>query len=98
MQELFEDVWGDKKEIVFDHALDLPFKVMILCWIRQTDWTLSTQITLFVIGAAGFGKKISWKDTSLPPAGHKMNFQVLMLFIYLHSAPIPDVSVYYRTL
>ena len=37
MQELFEDVWGDKKEIVFDHALDLPFKVMISCWIRQTD-------------------------------------------------------------
>ena len=27
MQELFEDVWGDKEEIVFDHALELPFKV-----------------------------------------------------------------------
>ena len=27
MQELFEDVWGDKEEIVFDHALELPFEV-----------------------------------------------------------------------
>ena len=29
MQELFEDVWGDKEEIIFDHALELPFKVSI---------------------------------------------------------------------
>ena len=33
MQELFEDVWGDKEEIVFDHALELPFKVSTYLYV-----------------------------------------------------------------
>lgn len=35
-----------------------------------------SQIALFVIGSAGFGKKMSWKDSGVRPAGRKMNFQV----------------------
>ncbi|KAK7682024.1 hypothetical protein QCA50_014988 [Cerrena zonata] len=36
---------------------------------------LPFMIALFVIGAAGFGRKMSWNDTRAPPTGHKMNFQ-----------------------
>ncbi|KAK7682022.1 hypothetical protein QCA50_014986 [Cerrena zonata] len=61
MQDLFDNVWGDKKEIVMDHALHLPFT-----------------IALFVIGAAGFGKRMSWNNVEAPPTGHKMHFQDAM--------------------
>ncbi|KAG5648538.1 hypothetical protein DXG03_003149 [Asterophora parasitica] len=32
-------------------------------------------IALFVIGAAGFGRSISWKDDDSIPAGHQMTFK-----------------------
>ena len=79
MQELFEDVWGDQKQIVLDHALHLP--TMVCSKHFSGSGTVVnfcfSQIALFVIGAAGFGKKMSWKDTTAPPPGHKMNFKVL---------------------
>lgn len=34
------------------------------------------QLALFVIGAAGFGRRIGWKDELIPPPGHKLNFKV----------------------
>ncbi|KAH6912979.1 cytochrome P450 [Coprinopsis sp. MPI-PUGE-AT-0042] len=55
--ELFDDVWGDKKEIPVDHCLDVTLP-----------------IALYVLGAAVFGNKASWKEDSVKPPGHQMTF------------------------
>ena len=39
----------------------------------------SLQMALFVIGAAGFGRRIGWKEESILPAGHKLTFKVCEL-------------------
>ncbi|CAL1699322.1 unnamed protein product [Somion occarium] len=56
--DLFDNVWGNKKEIVYDHALDI---------------TMS--LALFVIGGAGFGRRIGWNDEMVAPPGHKLTFR-----------------------
>lgn len=58
VDELFTDIWGDRKVIEVDHAVDLtlPF-------------------ALFVIGAAGFGQRMSWKDKEITPQGHQLAFK-----------------------
>lgn len=58
VEGLFADVWGDKKEIVVDHVVDITLP-----------------LALFVIGAAGFGQHMSWKDTEVCPEGHKLSFK-----------------------
>ncbi|KAH6907559.1 cytochrome P450 [Coprinopsis sp. MPI-PUGE-AT-0042] len=56
--ELFDDVWGEQKQIEMDHCLDLTLP-----------------IALFILGAAEFGKKISWRDDDSKPAGHELTFK-----------------------
>ena len=34
------------------------------------------QITLLVIGVAGFGRRISWIDDGIAPPGHSVTFKV----------------------
>ncbi|KAF9442073.1 cytochrome P450 [Macrolepiota fuliginosa MF-IS2] len=58
MNDLFENVWGDKDIITVDHCLDITLP-----------------IALFVIGIAGFGQKMSWKDDLVLPPGHEMTFK-----------------------
>ena len=41
----------------------------------------SLQMALFVIGAAGFGRRIGWKEESILPSGHKLTFKVRELDI-----------------
>ena len=36
----------------------------------------SPQITLLVIGVAGFGRRMSWHEDSIAPPGHSMTFKV----------------------
>ncbi|KAI1788638.1 cytochrome P450 [Ganoderma leucocontextum] len=36
---------------------------------------LTVPITLLVIGVAGFGRRISWKDDAVAPDGHEMTFK-----------------------
>ncbi|KAH7909584.1 cytochrome P450 [Hygrophoropsis aurantiaca] len=36
---------------------------------------LTLPISLFVIGAAGFGRRISWKDDVVIPVGHRLTFK-----------------------
>ncbi|TCD65732.1 hypothetical protein EIP91_002261 [Steccherinum ochraceum] len=45
MNDLFDNVWGGKTEIVSDHALEITMP-----------------LALFVIGAAGFGRRMSWNE------------------------------------
>lgn len=40
----------------------------------------SRQIALFVIGAAGFGRRISWIEDEVIPPGYTMTFKVDISF------------------
>ncbi|EDR04916.1 uncharacterized protein LACBIDRAFT_303796 [Laccaria bicolor S238N-H82] len=54
------DTWGDRKVVVVDHCL--------------ADVTLP--ISLGIISAAGFGKRLEWDDDLAPiPEGHKISFK-----------------------
>ncbi|KAH8075864.1 cytochrome P450 [Cristinia sonorae] len=58
MNDLFNNVWGNQKQVVTDNALHITMP-----------------IALFVIGAAGFGRRLAWNDEMAPPAGHRITFK-----------------------
>ncbi|KIP01299.1 hypothetical protein PHLGIDRAFT_507626 [Phlebiopsis gigantea 11061_1 CR5-6] len=58
MQDLFDNVWGDQREIDVGHCVDITLP-----------------IALYVIGAAGFGRRISWKADEVVPLGHACTFK-----------------------
>jgi len=58
MFDLFDNVWGDKPEIVVDHCVDITLP-----------------IALFVIGVAGFGRRVTWTSDMIVPPGHQMTFK-----------------------
>ncbi|KAI0298659.1 cytochrome P450 [Multifurca ochricompacta] len=55
MKDLFDNVWGNKSEVVVDHGVDITLP-----------------IALFVIGVAGFGRRVTWTSDLVPPPGHQM--------------------------
>jgi hypothetical protein len=53
MMDMFENVWGDRSEVVVDHCLDVTLPVRFL-WLRLCPYPKHLhQIALFVIGVAG---------------------------------------------
>jgi len=58
MNDLFDNVWGDKSEIIVDHCVDITLP-----------------IALFVIGVAGFGRRMTWTSDLVVPPGHQMTFK-----------------------
>jgi hypothetical protein len=44
MMDLFDNVWGDKAEIVVDHCLDITLPVRCACLIRYRDPNVSTRL------------------------------------------------------
>jgi hypothetical protein len=55
MVDLFDNVWGDRSEVVVDHCVDVTLPVRSL-WFRSQTLPMSQhlhQIALFVIGVAG---------------------------------------------
>jgi cytochrome P450 len=63
MFDLFDNVWGDKPEIVCDHCVDITLP-----------------IALFVIGVAGFGRRVTWTSDLTVPPGHQMTFKDALHF------------------
>ncbi|KAI0703435.1 cytochrome P450 [Cytidiella melzeri] len=61
VRDLFENVWGSKKEISVDHALDVTLP-----------------LALFVIGVAGFGRRVRWSDDENVPSGYTMTFKTAL--------------------
>ncbi|KAN0113945.1 cytochrome P450, partial [Russula decolorans] len=61
MMDLFDNVWGDKSEVVVDHCADLtlPISVAIVSW----------QPIL------GFGRRVTWTTNLIVPPGHRMTFK-----------------------
>jgi len=58
MNDLFDNVWGDRSEIVVDHCVDITLP-----------------IALFVIGVAGFGRRVTWTSDLVIPPDHQMTFK-----------------------
>ncbi|KAH9998676.1 cytochrome P450 [Russula vinacea] len=58
MVDLFDNVWGDRSEVVVDHCLEITLP-----------------IALFVIGVAGFGRRVTWTSDLVVPSGHQMTFK-----------------------
>jgi hypothetical protein len=55
MTDLFNNVWGDRSEVVVDHCVDVTLPVRSP-WFRSQTHPMSQylhQIALFVISAAG---------------------------------------------
>jgi len=58
IMDLFDNVWGDRSEIVVDHCVDVTLP-----------------IALFIIGVAGFGRRVTWTSDIVVPPGHRMTFK-----------------------
>ena len=81
MQDLFDNVWGNTPEVVVEHAVDITLPVRTLSPPSvdeaHTDAARRmAQIALFVIGVAGFGRRMGWREDEVLPAGHQMTFKV----------------------
>ncbi|KAK1218093.1 hypothetical protein PQX77_019252 [Marasmius sp. AFHP31] len=67
-------------KLVWDETVRIVLDLFDNVWMNKdvevdhvTDVTLP--IALFVIGVAGFGRRISWKDDTILPSGHKLTFK-----------------------
>ncbi|KAF8726525.1 hypothetical protein AX14_007768 [Amanita brunnescens Koide BX004] len=59
VDDLLSSTWANKDEVSVDNCL---FEVTL-------------PLALFVIGAAGFGRRISWVEDTIIPTGHRMTFK-----------------------
>ena len=75
MRDLFDNVWGNKQEVEVGHAVDLILPVCLSLFVLSSA-LIGGQIALNVIGAAGFGRRMSWKEEEIVPYGHTMSFKV----------------------
>ncbi|KIM40203.1 hypothetical protein M413DRAFT_446366 [Hebeloma cylindrosporum] len=68
-------------KLVWDASVDIVQGLFGDMWAGQDVITvdhcvdITLPIALFVIGAAGFGRSISWKEDSVVPPGHAMTFK-----------------------
>ena len=75
MLDLFENVWGEKKEVVYDNVLDMTLPVSVYPAIVE-DALTALEVAMFVIAVAGFGRRVSWQTDLVAPEGHKLAFKV----------------------
>lgn len=92
MNDLFDNAWENKKQVVVDHCLDITLPVS---FSLSTGWSILNfaQLALFVISAAGFGRKMSWKDDKVLPSGHQMTFKSSLYTVttyVIHRIMLPD--------
>lgn len=75
--DLFDNVWGQKEEIIVDHAVEITLPVSPQSTKVYLEIFIAVQqIALFVIGVAGFGQRMPWTNEEVIPAGHQMGFKV----------------------
>ena len=86
LDDLFENVWGDKDVVEIDNITDLtvpvcnflPRGLTLLAPLPLTESArrFLVQITLMVISVAGFGRRAMWKEDAQAPPGHQLTFTV----------------------
>ncbi|EIN08440.1 cytochrome P450 [Punctularia strigosozonata HHB-11173 SS5] len=66
-------VWDETVRIMLDLFDNVWQDRNVIAVDHCVDITLP--IALFVIGVAGFGRRVSWKDDQVVPPGHRMTFK-----------------------
>ncbi|KAG2144406.1 cytochrome P450 [Suillus bovinus] len=67
--------------LVWDATIQIMLDLFDTMWAGQEEVVvnhsvdLTLPIALFVIGAAGFGRPISWKEDAVVPLGHQLTFK-----------------------
>lgn len=83
MNDLFDNIWGSKKQIVSEHALEITKPVCTISLVFtqfESNDRMKLQLALFVIGAAGFGRRMSWNEEFAPTAKGQLSFKVRLAF------------------
>ncbi|KAN0127112.1 cytochrome P450 [Lactarius tabidus] len=70
MFDLFDNVWGDKPEIVCDHCVDITLPVGQVSILPHIFSQLSLSDCSFC-----FGRRVTWTSDLTVPAGHQMTFK-----------------------
>lgn len=100
--------------LVWDETINIVKELSDDVWRGKNEVTmdnivdLTVPIALFVIGVAGFGRRMSWVEDFTVPVGHSMPFKdalhlvsnhlwmkVLLPAWFLRSAPIPRVRKFH---
>jgi hypothetical protein len=97
MNDLFNSSWENKKEVTIDNCLGMTLSVSL----RQGSLIAKrthkgAQFSLYVISAAGFGRKMSWKEEKVVPSGHLMSFKTSICTVttyLIHRLLLPDWAV-----
>lgn len=78
VEEMFEDGWNMQETGEIDDILEVTASVRLLNRSLTSLELISiySQISLFVISAASFGKSLTWKKTDECPPGFTMTFKV----------------------
>ena len=87
LDDVFQNVWGDRDVVEVANITDLTVPVSLrLTTLRlsvraarvllHVALTAKPQVTLLVIGIAGFGRRMSWSEDQIAPPGHSMTFKV----------------------
>lgn len=78
VEEMFEDGWNIQETGEIDDILEVTASVSLLnLSLTSLELILTySQISLFVISAASFGRSLSWKKTDECPPGFTMTFRV----------------------
>ncbi|KXN89025.1 Secologanin synthase [Leucoagaricus sp. SymC.cos] len=86
-------------KLVWDETVSIMNDLFDNSWENKEEVTidhcldLTLPITLFVISAAGFGYKLSWKGGHTVPKGHKMTFKDSLYTVATYIVPrliLPD--------
>ncbi|KAF9268343.1 cytochrome P450 [Marasmius fiardii PR-910] len=81
-RKIVSPAFSDKNhKLVWDETVQIMVDLFDSVWQNQDvvnvdhSVELTLPITLFVIGVAGFGRRISWHDDLILPPGHKLTFK-----------------------
>ncbi|KAH9998670.1 cytochrome P450 [Russula vinacea] len=59
MMDLFDNVWGDRSEVVVDHCVDVTLPIALF----------------IISAAGRFGRRVAWTTDLVVPPGHQMTFK-----------------------
>ncbi|KAF8895566.1 cytochrome P450 [Infundibulicybe gibba] len=88
-------------KLVWDETVKIMNGLFDNVWGKQEQVTtdncveITLPIALFVIGAAGFGRSISWEEDSTIPPGHKLSFKDALHIV--STGVMTKIIVWYTT-
>ena len=91
MNDLFDNVWGDRSEIIVDHCVDITLPVRFVrlgpypfpnISIRLRSSSSVSQVVYapsqllnLMTSTPGFGRRVTWTSDIVVPPGYQMTFK-----------------------